>query len=88
MKYFKAIIPTRKFCKIYSGIMSSEICTLERFVNLIELFGFGMTEVSFSFNNTESLRESGIKNIGTDFDSCCEGKNNFSSPVSTSSVLT
>ena len=48
---------------------SGAICVLEHFGGLIELFGFGMTVVSLSFNNGELLRESGIKTMGTDFDS-------------------
>ena len=63
------------------------ICVLERFGDLIELLVFGMTGVSLSFNKRDSLRESGIKIVGTDFDSSCERKSNSSAPVSTSFVL-
>ena len=53
-----------------------------------ELFDFDITGGSLSFNNEESLRESGIKIVGTDFDSSYERKSNSSAPVSASSILT
>ena len=44
-----------------------------------------MTGVSLSYNNKESLKESDIKIVGTDFDSSCKAKNNSSDSVSASS---
>ena len=85
------IIPAPIFSKIvitFSAAILSRISFLKRFGDLIELFHFGMTGVSLSFNNGESLRESDIKIAGTDFDSSCGGKSNSSNSVSTSSLLT
>lgn len=90
MKDFNTIISTWTFSKIgitSSGAIPSRLCLLEQFWNLIELFGFGMTWALLSLNNKVSLRESGVKIVGTDFDGSCEGKSNSSTPVSTSSVL-
>ena len=58
------MIPAGKFFKIVltsSGAISSGICVLKRFGDLIELFVFGMTGVLLLFNNGELLREFGIK---------------------------
>ena len=52
------------------------------------MFDFDITGGSLSFNNEESLRESGIKIVGTDFDSSYERKSNSSAPVSASPILT
>ena len=61
---------------------------MELIEDLIELFGFGLTGVSLLFSKGDSLRESGIKILGTDFDSSCERKSSSSAPAFTSSVLT
>ena len=82
------MISARTFSKTSSGTILLGICVLEWFGDLKELFGSGMTGVFLSFNNGESLRESGIKIVRTDYDSSCEGKSNSSAPVYTSSVLT
>ena len=73
--------------KTSSGAVLLEICVLERFEDLIELFSFGKTGVYLSFKNKESLRESGIKILGNHFESSYGGKSNSSTPVSTSSML-
>ena len=82
------IIPARIISKIvvtFSGAILSRISFSECFKDLIELFDFSMTGVSLSYNNKESLKESDIKIVGTDFDSSCKAKNNSSDSVSASS---
>ena len=88
---FFLIIPAPIISKIvvtFSGAILSRISFSECFKDLIELFDFSMTGVSLSYNNKESLKESDIKIVGTDFDSSCKAKNNSSDSVSTSSQLT
>ena len=82
------IIPAPIISKIvvtFSGAILSRISFSECFKDLIELFDFSMTGVSLSYNNKESLKESDIKIVGTDFDSSCKAKNNSSDSVSASS---